>query len=191
MQKNPPIIRLHESDTLTYGQYEFNVLKTPGHERNELCLWEKQKGILFAGDVVIKGMYTSLYLRNFDRDEAGEYFQTLLRIKELPVQVVYSGHNSEMTPQEFRDVCDRQYDHHQRRMMDAYRMVQTGHHHMMDILYHYTYLRKRRHWEDCHDIMRWDLTVEMSGYLNHLVCENKLVMEKKGVDFYFYLNPKK
>ena len=191
VQKNYPIIQLHEGDVLTYGNYQFQVLATPGHERNELCLWDKKKSILFAGDVVIKGMYVSLHPRNFDRDEAGEYFATLDRLKELPVNVVYSGHNNAMTPQEFRDECDRQYEHHQRRMMDAYRMVQSGHHHMMDILYHYTYLRKRRHWEDCHDIMRWDLVVEMAGYLNHLVYEGKLVMKQEGIDFYFYLNSEK
>ena len=187
VQKRPPIIQLHEGDELTYGAYRFQVLETPGHERNELCLWEAEKGIFFSGDVVIKGMYTSIYPRNFEFDEAGDYLRTLQRVKQLPVKIVYSGHNTELDLQEFRDACDRQLDHHQRRITDALRMVQSGHHYLMDILYHYTHLRKRRHWEDCHDIMRWDLTVEMAGYLYHLVCTGKLLMEQKGSDFYFYL----
>lgn len=186
LEKDIPITQLHEGDSLICGRYTFDVLETPGHERNELCLWEREKGILFCGDIAIKGMYSSIYPRNFDRDEAREFLETLERMKQLPITTAYSGHNSPMNAVEFRDVCDKQIDHHRRRINDAYRLVQRGHHFLMDILYHYTYLHKRRHWEDCHDVMRWDLTVEMAGYLTHLVHEGKLRMEIHDDGYYFY-----
>lgn len=41
-----------EGDVITSGDYQFNVLETPGHTSGSVCLYEKAENVLFSGDTL-------------------------------------------------------------------------------------------------------------------------------------------
>lgn len=186
IKKDIPVTRLREGDVLTYGPYTLSVLETPGHERCELSLWDEAKGILFSGDLILKGSYTNIYPRDFTHDDISEYFETLQRIQSLPVSEAYAGHGSSLDAQELYDACEKAHNHHVRRIKEVMRVVSQGHYDLMDIVYHFTYSGQRRRWENYPVGFQWNMVCEIAAYLNHLVHQGKLIRRKNGQSWSFF-----
>lgn len=167
---DPPITRLHEGNVLHWGKYSFKVLHTPGHERSELSLWDKEKGILFSGDALIKGTNSNMYPQDLEQDDVATYLAMINRIKQLSVRVAYVGHGSAMDHQEFVDACDHAIDHHNRRIRDVLQVVKKEYRHLPEITYYFAYQGERRRWEKYPIAFHWNLMVEITAYLSHLVC---------------------
>jgi len=54
--KSPPADRLlHEGDKLRLGEFEFEVIHTPGHSPGGICLYCSDKQIAFVGDLIFAG----------------------------------------------------------------------------------------------------------------------------------------
>jgi len=86
-----PDIMLAEGDTISFGQYNFQVLFTPGHTVGHVSFYEPTAGVIFDGDV--------LFAQGIGRtDFPGGNHKTLLtsiyeKLMVLPDEtVVYSGH---------------------------------------------------------------------------------------------------
>lgn len=178
---------LSDGDSLCVGDYQFQVLHTPGHERHELCLWEEEKGILFSGDAIIHKLYSNMYPIDFACDEVEEYFQSIRRLKTLPVNTVFAGHKDPMNRDELTEACEDVIAHHKRRMNDVLRVISQGHHELSEITYYFTYQGKRRHWEDYPVAFHWTLMVEMAAYLRHLLAKNKVKLHQTASGCIFTL----
>lgn len=50
-----PDLALAEGETLTFGEYTFQVLFTPGHTPGHVSFYEAKAGIVFDGDVLFAG----------------------------------------------------------------------------------------------------------------------------------------
>jgi len=86
-----PDMMLAEGDTISFGQYSFQVLFTPGHTVGHVSFYEAKAGVIFDGDV--------LFAQGIGRtDFPGGNHKTLLtsiyeKLMVLPDEtVVYSGH---------------------------------------------------------------------------------------------------
>ena len=169
---------LSDGDSLCVGDYQFQVLHTPGHERHELCLWEEEKGLLFSGDAIIHKLYSNMYPIDFACDEVEEYFQSIRRLKTLPVNTVFAGHKDPMNRDELTEACEDAIAHHKRRMNDVLRVISQGHHELAEITYYFTYQGKRCHWEDYPVAFHWTLMVEMAAYLRHLLTKNEVKLHQ-------------
>jgi len=82
--------QLRDGQTLRLGDREFEVLHTPGHSDDSICLYCAEERTLFAGDMPLDvktpgGIYP------------GELLASLERIATLDVATVYPGHGSPIT----------------------------------------------------------------------------------------------
>ena len=66
-----------------------NVLHTPGHSPGHMCFFEKERGWLFAGDLVYKGTLFAYY----PSTDPQAYRTSLERVSALPVTRVFPGHH--------------------------------------------------------------------------------------------------
>jgi len=79
-------------DTLLINDEEWKILATPGHSKDHISLYNQQKGILFAGDNVLRTVTPWLGPPNSDLQE---YLDTLLKLKNLPnLKLILGGHGS-------------------------------------------------------------------------------------------------
>jgi glyoxylase-like metal-dependent hydrolase (beta-lactamase superfamily II) len=77
----------YESRSL--GDRACNVFHLPGHSPGSIALYEKSTGTLFASDTVYDGaLFDTVY-----HSDRAIYRESLKRLRELPVSVVYGGHN--------------------------------------------------------------------------------------------------
>jgi glyoxylase-like metal-dependent hydrolase (beta-lactamase superfamily II) len=99
----PHTYTVTEGDMLDLGNRVFEVLHLPGHSPGSIGLWEKDTGVLFSGDAV----YDGGLLTNFPDANIGDYIRTMLRLRELPVQVVHGGHENSFGKERLVEIADR------------------------------------------------------------------------------------
>lgn len=183
---DPPVTYVGNNDVLSWGRYTFEIIETPGHQRNEICLWEPSQRFMMVGDMVMTSAYANLFPSNLDYDEVQELFDSLDFLKSYAPSLVYSGHGEVILASDFGNLCDKAISHHKRRMHDASVAAKQGYHSLAEIAYHYTYQGNRRHWEDYPINRRWNIMLEVACYMNHLFKQGILTREEKDGVFYFY-----
>jgi len=77
---------LRDGQLITAGDEQLQVLHTPGHSSDSICLYNGARRILFSGD-------TQLRVRTAGGVFAPEYIETLRRLSTLRIDTVYSGHD--------------------------------------------------------------------------------------------------
>ncbi len=81
---------LRDGDTIKMGDRYFEIIHTPGHSSDSICLYNQAEGILFAGDTpVLIPSATGTY-------EAG-FLAALEKICERDVRQIYFGHGPPLT----------------------------------------------------------------------------------------------
>lgn len=78
---------LRDGQIIKAGDDQLQVLHTPGHSSDSICLYNFTKKILFSGDTQLR-MCTSS-----DELYAPEYIETLRRLSTLRIETIYSGHD--------------------------------------------------------------------------------------------------
>jgi glyoxylase-like metal-dependent hydrolase (beta-lactamase superfamily II) len=68
----------------------WQVVYTPGHTTESICLYEPEKQILLAGDTLV-GFRAALWVNPFCED-AEVLAMSLLTLERLAVKIVYPGH---------------------------------------------------------------------------------------------------
>jgi glyoxylase-like metal-dependent hydrolase (beta-lactamase superfamily II) len=87
---------LHEGDSLAIGDLRFRVLHTPGHTEGSVCLYEADRGLLLAGDVLFQGSYGRTDLAGGNDEQMVASLRRLLG--DIPSQTrILPGHGPETT----------------------------------------------------------------------------------------------
>jgi glyoxylase-like metal-dependent hydrolase (beta-lactamase superfamily II) len=79
-----------DGDMLRMGDRCFDVLHTPGHSNDSICLHCSRDGVLFSGD-------TPLRVHTPNGAFISEYVSALERMARLHVEMIYSGHDRPVT----------------------------------------------------------------------------------------------
>ncbi len=84
------LLRPLEDKIINIEPFELMVITTPGHTPDSICLYEKEKGLLFSGDTFYPG---SIYL-HFRESNLKDYKKTIKRLVKLDINWIFPGHNS-------------------------------------------------------------------------------------------------
>ena len=79
---------LAEGDTIQIGHYDFRVIHTPGHAPGHVSLYDKQKRLLLAGDIV--GAMVAWYAPSSGGAEG--YLNSLKKVSELEIDLILPSH---------------------------------------------------------------------------------------------------
>lgn len=101
-QPAPATALMQEGDVLDLGDRKFEVLHTPGHSWGGVCLWDEAHKTIFCADTVYQGELFDF----LSCSDIPTYLQTMKRLRELPVEIAFPGHNAIMNGDEFRTVID-------------------------------------------------------------------------------------
>jgi glyoxylase-like metal-dependent hydrolase (beta-lactamase superfamily II) len=126
---------LHDGETLELRDRSLEVQHRPGHSPSDTIFWDGERRILIAADHLIKHISSNpLISRPLDgsaeRTQAlVTYLQSLKRTRELPVEIVLSGHGEPIT--DHVALIDERFRLHQRRAEKLYGLIaeeeRTGH----------------------------------------------------------------
>jgi len=88
--RGSPSRLLRDGERIDLGGRSIEIIHTPGHSPGHMCLWEAEKGWLFTGDVVYKGMIYA----DYPSTDPSALLRSIERLATLPVQKVFPGHHS-------------------------------------------------------------------------------------------------
>jgi len=91
-------LALSDGARLRLGDEWVEVIHTPAHTDDSICLYSEETGALFAGD-------TPLLNLSPDADYGPPFVAALARIVSRPVNVIYFGHGDPLT-----ENCNRQLE---------------------------------------------------------------------------------
>jgi glyoxylase-like metal-dependent hydrolase (beta-lactamase superfamily II) len=80
---------LADGDVLSAGEFELDVIHTPGHASNHLCFLHSQLNWLFTGDHIING--STVVIDPPDGNMA-DYLESLERLKGFEIAAIAPGH---------------------------------------------------------------------------------------------------
>ena len=76
---------LKDGELLVLGDRYFEVIHTPGHSGDSICLYCQQEKILFSGD-------TPLDIKTEGNSFTEDYFGTISKLADLKIKTIYPGH---------------------------------------------------------------------------------------------------
>ncbi len=81
-----------EGDTVEMGGEEFEILHTPGHKEDHVCLYSRDSGVLFAGDLVFAG--GSFGRTDLDEGDRGVLVESIEKVLERADEIneLHTGH---------------------------------------------------------------------------------------------------
>jgi glyoxylase-like metal-dependent hydrolase (beta-lactamase superfamily II) len=78
---------IHDGEIITSGEYALQVLYTPGHSPDHLCLYEAERGWLFSGDLFVGGKDRALR----EGCDIWQMISGLKRLAALPLTMLFPG----------------------------------------------------------------------------------------------------
>lgn len=81
---------LEDGFLLVLGDREFEVIHSPGHSNDSVCLYCAKEKVLFSGD-------TPLHIKTPGGSYAEDFLLVLERLAGLEISVIYSGHDEPVT----------------------------------------------------------------------------------------------
>jgi hydroxyacylglutathione hydrolase len=81
-----------EGDTVRVGDADFEVWHTPGHKDDHVCLYSRDGGVLFAGDLVFSG--GSFGRTDLDEGDRGTLVESIEKVLERADEIneLHTGH---------------------------------------------------------------------------------------------------
>ena len=81
---------LRDGDTIKMGDQYFEVIHTPGHSSDSICLYNEDEGVLFAGD-------SPLVITSAEGSYEAGFRAALRKLCALDVRRIYFGHGPPLT----------------------------------------------------------------------------------------------
>ena len=115
---------LKEGAPLSFGNYVFKCIETPGHTLGHMCLYEPSQKIFVAGDHLLNDITPNIQLWSDERDPLKEYFESLDKVYKLDIELVLPGHRSIF--RNCRERIEELKQHHQKRLDEIISILEEG-----------------------------------------------------------------
>ncbi len=76
---------LKDGETIRMGDQYFEVIHTPGHSTDSICLYCPAEGVLFSGD-------TPVIIRSTDSTYEEDFIRAMEKLSRREVKAIYFGH---------------------------------------------------------------------------------------------------
>ncbi|MCD6247980.1 MAG: MBL fold metallo-hydrolase [Hadesarchaea archaeon] len=86
-----PTRELRDGDRIELGEVTLEVLHTPGHTRGSICLYDRERRVLFSGDTVF---CDGVGRTDLPTGDSAAMVRSLRRLKELGVRRLLPGHGA-------------------------------------------------------------------------------------------------
>jgi glyoxylase-like metal-dependent hydrolase (beta-lactamase superfamily II) len=172
---------IDEGDELDFDKFALEVLHTPGHSCDSICLYDKASGILFSGDTILSNNHVTALLELemlcADPGYSGLklHMDSLERLRGLNASLILPGHGSIF--RDYGTIVDGLLGRHAKRRNHILRSLRNG---------------RRSLYQICKSTFLFaspdDLFLalsEVSGNINILMDEGKILMIRED-DLEYY-----
>ena len=180
---------IKDGEILKIGDYHLRCIVTPGHSPGHTCLYDEERQILFAGDMILGDITPNLCYELYLDDPLTEYVKSLRYLEKLPIKTIFVGHRTML-----QDVYGRIESlkvHHTRRCAEALWALKTyGAMDSWDAAARMTWDIDAKNWEGFPPSQKWFATGEADAHMIFLLHNDKVRMhyDDSGVRIYEYVD---
>jgi glyoxylase-like metal-dependent hydrolase (beta-lactamase superfamily II) len=96
---------LVDGATVAIGDGDYEIIHTPGHKNDHVCLYDPQEGVVFAGDLVFaNGGFGRTDLAEGNRQQLIESITRLLDTVDDSLEELHPGHGPSVTTNPRQDI---------------------------------------------------------------------------------------
>jgi glyoxylase-like metal-dependent hydrolase (beta-lactamase superfamily II) len=170
---------VEDGDLLSYGSYDLQCIRTPGHTRGHTCLFEPQKQIFFSGDHILGDITPNISTWLEASNPLGEYFASLDRVYSLDIGLVLPGHRSLIS--DCRKRIDQLKEHHRQRLAEVLQIIESiGQGSAFEIAAGMTWDLVADSWDEFPLMQKWFATGEALAHVHFLEDQGKLKRSSRG-----------
>lgn len=119
-----PDVTVKDGDTVSTGEFNFNVMWTPGHSPDHMCFYESSKGFLISGDHILPGITPNIGFGPWSGDDPlGYYLASLKKTAQIESELVLPAHEEVFEGLHRR--IQELLDHHERRLAAIMQAART------------------------------------------------------------------
>ncbi len=176
---------IEDGETLQVGDFELQVMWTPGHSPGHACFYEANLELLLTGDHVLPTISPNVGLwPGSESDPLGDYIRSLQRLRGLAVKRVLPAHEYDFEDLEAR--LDGLEQHHEARLQEVIDAMndgaETGYEIARGIKWSIGHL-------DGFDYMTQRAAMtETMAHLEHLMRGGRIAMREESGRAFYYLS---
>ncbi|MDR1028405.1 MAG: MBL fold metallo-hydrolase [Clostridiales Family XIII bacterium] len=176
-------VPVDEGCTIECGGYAFRAVWTPGHTPGHMCLYDKDKRILFCADHVLDDITPNITIEVGMEDPLRLYLDSLRKVETLEVDTALTGHRR--PPESFKGRIAELRAHHAARLEELIGILGGEAMHAYDAASKMHWDITFEGWEDFPASQKWFATGEAIAHLQYLYGEGRINrFESGGVYFY-------
>jgi glyoxylase-like metal-dependent hydrolase (beta-lactamase superfamily II) len=170
-----PFRFIEDKDIMERGAYRFRCVKTPGHSRGHMCLYEPDKKFLIAGDHLLKDITPGIQGRINEENPLKDYLSSLDKIYALDINKVLPGHRSPFGNCKAR--IEEIKEHHHQRNNEVLAILKEGSKNIYEVASRMTWNVDCDSWDSFPVVQSFFATGEAFAHLRYL--EEAGEIEKK------------
>lgn len=121
----PPDTTLQGGEVVKAGDFDFEIIWTPGHSPGHVCLYEPNRKILLTGDHILPTITPNVSIHaQTHGNPLGDYIRSLEKLEHLDVEYVLPAH--EFDTRELKRRIREIEEHHDQRLEEMVRCVDRG-----------------------------------------------------------------
>ncbi len=121
----PPDQSVKGGEVMRVGDFEFELIWTPGHSPGHICIYEPNRKILFTGDHILPTITPNVSIHTQTHGSPlGDYMRSLDVVEDLDVDYVLPAHEFDIKVLKTR--IREIHDHHKQRLDEMLRCVDRG-----------------------------------------------------------------
>ena len=86
---------LSPGETVSYGDYRFELVALPGHTRGQMGLWDPEKNLIFSGDQLLNGVATIVRDSGSYPEALDDYFTSMRAVKHYYADCLFIPRHGE------------------------------------------------------------------------------------------------
>ena len=178
-----------DGQTMTVGDYNLRCIVTSGHSPGHTCLYDEEREILFAGDMILGDITPNLCYELYLDDPLTDYVNSLRLLEKLPIKTIFVGHRNML--QDIYGRIDSLKVHHTKRCAEALHTLKNyGPMDSWDAAANMTWKIDAKNWEGFPPSQKWFATGEADAHMVFLYHNGKVRMhyDDDGVKIYEYVD---
>jgi glyoxylase-like metal-dependent hydrolase (beta-lactamase superfamily II) len=161
-----PFRFVEDTDTIVRGEYRFTCVKTPGHSRGHMCLYEPDKKFLIAGDHILKDITPGIQGRIDGENPLREYLSSLDKVYSLDIDTVLPGHRALFG--NCKNRIEEIKEHHRQRNHEVLAILRTGSRNIYEVASQMTWNVDCDSWDSFPVVQSFFATGEAFAHLRYL-----------------------
>ena len=178
-----------DGQTMTVGDYNLRCIVTSGHSPGHTCLYDEEREILFAGDMILGDITPNLCYELYLDDPLTDYVNSLRLLEKLPIKTIFVGHRNML--QDIYGRIDSLKVHHTKRCAEALHTLKNyGPMDSWDAAANMTWKIDAKNWEGFPPSQKWFATGEADAHMVFRYHSGKVRMhyDDDGVKIYEYVD---